>query len=444
MRHLSASDTHNAAAWTLLAMIMAAGGGARAADRQTEIDEALSELRQRGASFKPDRLRKTGLPGFRVLLDRLLIETAPPRKSVLSKTDAERLVEQLGADDYKTRDAASRKLTQWGRAFRELIDRAVASKDPEVSLRAKAILSAWESGSWDVEKAAVAEYGTGFLIYLEGMTDEACWVELARRICMVFQRGSPRGRKRMILAHCVERIAKSGKDKYCEPLIPLLKHREAGVAVWLTRTFGSKSGNRYFPLLLVEALRSDRELVVDTAISWTPNCWDRSRSKEVRRLLTRIFDGDSERLKFHACFPLMHGYHDQQAITYLLSQAAATDKDRALRAISWLGDSCNSGRAASPQLLARLAPLLNSQDSALRRAAAGALGTYSGEEVVRHLIARLADKEAIIVTEAARNLLAQRDKAMLRRHLADAQHNSPSEAVRRKAKELLAKLGEKK
>jgi len=430
-----------AGAASLLGVWMAfAAAPALGADQAPEIQRLLADLKAQGANFKPDKLRKTGLPGFRALLDRLLPETADRKRPAMSQAEVARLIRDLGSDDYRTRDAATRKLIEAGPAHRGLVVEAMRSKDPEVILRARSILAEWDSGSWSAEQLAVAEYGTGFLICLDGLTNEACWVELARRLRMAFERGSPRGRKRMILAHCLEQIARSGNDKYCRPLIPLLKHPQASLAVWVTRVFGSHSGNRYFPALLLEALKSDRELVADTAISWAPNCWDARRTREVRRLLTRIFDGDNERLKFHACFPLMHDHRDKRAVAYLLSQAGSGDRDRALRAVGWLGDSCNSGRPAWPALLEELAPLLRSEDAALRRAAAGALGTYAGEEVVKNLIPLLGDEQAIIASEVSRALLDQRDKPMLRRQLADAQTHSQSEAVRRRAAELLAKL----
>jgi hypothetical protein len=429
-----------AGASMLAAWIAFAAAPGLGADDAGEIERLLAELRLQGPRFKPDKLRKTGLRGFRALLDRLLPETADRKPSAISQAEVARLIRDLGKDDYRTREAATRKLVEAGPVHRGLVAEAARSKDPEISLRARTILAEWDSGSWSADRLAVAEYGTGFLVYLDGMADEACWVELARRVRLAFERACPRGRKRMILAHCAEQIAKSGKDKYGRPLMPLLKHPQTSVAVWVTRTFGSHSGNRYFPSLLIEALKSDRELVVDTAISWAPNCWDASRAKEVRKLLARIFDGENERLKFHACFPLMHDYQDKRAIAYLLSQAASGDRDRALRAIGWLGDSCNSGRPARPELLKKLVPLLTSADAALRRAAAEALGTYSGEAVVKSLIPLLGDKTAIIASEVSRALLNQRDKAMLKRRLSAAAQDSPNEAVRQRAKQLLAKL----
>jgi hypothetical protein len=249
--------------------------------------------------------------------------------------------------------------------------------------------------------------------------------------------------QRRLLEHCLAALAKSGSDRHTDPLIPVLGHDDVSIAVWVTRTVGSRSGNRYFPRLLLEALKSRRDPVVDAALSWTPNCWDRSRSAQVKRLVTAIFEGDNEKLKFHACFPMMHSYGDKRAINYLLDQTHSPDKARARRAISWIGDACNTHKKAFPRLLEQLGPLLKSKDKDLRRRAADALGTYEGQQIVDALIPLLGDPEEIIRNEASSNLLEQRDKSMLKARLADAARNARSRTVRAKAKELLSRLAEK-
>ena len=288
----------------------------------------------------------------------------------------------------------------------------------------------------------VGIYADAFSVYLIGITDKAMLSELAQRTRLILEtEPKPKG-QRKLLSHCLSAIAKSGNDQITDQLTPLLKHEDEEIAVWVTRTVGSHSGNRYFPRMLLEALKSDRERVVDTALSWTPNCWDRNKSSEVKRLVTAVFGGDNQRLKFHACFPMMHSYGDRRAIDYLLSQTKSPDKARAGRAISWIGDSCNSGKKVFPKLLEHLVPLLTSKDKALRRRAADALGTYQGPEVVDALLPLLGDQEDIIQRETSRNLLDQRDKTMLKVRLTDAATNAKSKAGRENAKELLSKLTE--
>ncbi|MDK1032654.1 MAG: HEAT repeat domain-containing protein, partial [Planctomycetia bacterium] len=120
------------------------------------------------------------------------------------------------------------------------------------------------------------------------------------------------------------------------------------------------------------------------------------------------------------------------------------DPYRVRRSIGRIGDSCNSGKPAYPELLETLVPLLKSEDSGTGRAAADALRTYAGEEVVKNLIPLLGDQQNIIVTEASRNLLRQRDKAMLRRLLGEAAKINQSAVVRMQAAQLLKKLPEDK
>jgi hypothetical protein len=246
--------------------------------------------------------------------------------------------------------------------------------------------------------------------------------------------------QRNLIEYGLAALAKTGDDRVVDPLIPLLKHKDYAVAVMVTRSIGSHKDNRYFPRFLLEALKSDREFVVAAALDWTPNCWDPAKANEVRRLVTAVFEGSNEKLKFQACFPMMHSYGDRRAIDYLLSQANNPDKARAVRAMGWIGDACNSGKQAFPELLATLVPLLKSEDKEIRRRAAYALGTYQGTEVVDNLIPLLADSEDIIRQETSSKLLAQQDKTMLKTRLADAAEKSENETVRAKAKELLEKL----
>ena len=411
-----------------------------ASEAAPDIEATLSEMAREGQVFNPDDLLKMGPRGFSALLDRLLPETAEAGEPLLSREDALRLIEQLGNDDFESRELATQRLAEVGQPFEELIVDAAQDEDPEVRFRARSVLSAWQKAREEYQTQTVSQYEKAFGVYVKSLADDECLRGLARRVRLALEKGSLHGEKQKLLAHCVEAIAKSGKDEYCDVLTPLLDHKDLAVATWVTRCVGSYSRNRFFPSLLIQALQSGREEVVETAIDWTSDCWDQSRSQEVKRLLTKIFEGESENLKFHACFPLMYSYGDKKAVAYILLQTQSKDKARARTAIYWIGDACNGGKKAYPELLEALVPFLQSDDKSLRRAAADALGTYAGEEVVRNLIPLLADPEPIIVGEASRNLLKQKDKVMLRRYLTDAQANHSNSLIRQRAGELLEKL----
>jgi len=214
------------------------------------------------------------------------------------------------------------------------------------------------------------------------------------------------------------------------------------VSVFVVRSIGAGRDNRFFPTLLIDALCSERAEVVEEAIKWSPDCWDSAKADLVHRCLKTIFAGQNENLKFQACFALMHGYGDRDAVAYLLSQTQSENRARAERAIGWIGDACNWGKPASPDLLQSLVPLLESKDDALRRAAADALGTYSGDAVITNLIRMLGDRVQIISSEARQNLLDQRDKAMVKRLLSETVRGGTNDVTASKVDELLKELDE--
>lgn len=406
------------------------------------IEDVLSRMSAEKRRFNPEALRKEGVAGLSRLLDRLLPQTAKRPRPSLSKAEAAKFVRQLGHDHYRVRENATRTLTNKAEPFRELVEQAARDPDLEVAIRAALILIVWDAKRQALLPTDASQYADAFSAYLDGLADKAMLSELARRTRLALQSRSLSEGQRRVLSHCLAALARSGKDRYTDPLIPLLGHDDVSIAVWVTSTVGSRSRNRYFPRLLLEALKSKRERVVDAALSWTPNCWDRSKSAQVKRLVTAIFEGDNEKLKFHACFSMMHSYADKRAINYLLSQTNSPDKARARRAISWIADACNTRKKAFPRLLEQLGPLLKSKDKELRRMAADALRIYQGQQIVDALIPLLGDPEDIIRSEVSSNLLDQRDKSMLKARLADAARNAHSHTVRAKAKELLSRLAE--
>ena len=151
-------------------------------------------------------------------------------------------------------------------------------------------------------------------------------------------------------------------------------------------------------------------------------------------------EGDDEKLKFEACFPLMRDFHDPRALSYLLAQVGSSDWKRAKTAIYWVGDASNSGKPVTPEILEKVGPLLESRDADRRRAAVHAVGTWRGAEVVKRLIPVLADENAIVAREAAWRLSKQADRKALKKLLAEAAEKNESEKVRAKAAEILKGL----
>lgn len=400
------------------------------------VDEQLDAMAASRSKFDPQQLDQMGAHGLSLVLDRLFPETASQPVAAIPEEQIKLWIHQLGDDDFERREAATRNLIANAWFARELVKRSIDTSDTEVRQRIRFILDSWVPKSRERWKPHLE----GLSNYLLKIKDLERLDLLAQRVTQVLDRGVPMGDDRKLPRLCLAAIAKGARDESCELLRPLLKHDDVAIAVIVAEEVGSQRDIRFFPQLLVDALQDDRDEVADAALDWAPNCWDEKRAPLVQKAIRRLFDERSEKLKFHACFTLMHDYHDPDAIVYLLEQTKSDDEKRAFTAISWIGDACNWQTPVTKSILDHLTPHLTSNNDTLRRAASAALGTYRGEEVVRVLIPMLGDATRIIAEEAQRNLPNQKDKEMLRRQLADAVENSPNSNVRSRCQQLLAKL----
>ncbi|MHC4983182.1 MAG: HEAT repeat domain-containing protein [Planctomycetota bacterium] len=393
-----------------------------------------AELRRRGADSESvsdllDAAIGRGPSGLEVILDALYPQMAgPPDGSAVAEA-----IRQLDSDDYGTCKKAAEQLASWGRHVRPALSGALAGAGPAARTWIQSILACLD----EPQPTHIDRWRKLAERKIETIESPELLEMMVERVAGKLAEAPPKGAHKRILRSMIAALVRSRRDRYSRILAPLLKHTDTQVAVFLTEAVGSRRPNSYFPPLLLMALESDRPAVVEAAIRWAPNCWDKPRRREVYRLLRRIFKGKNEQLKFKACFPLMHDFADKEAIAYILSQTVSKDRKRAIRATSWIGDACNTGRPASPDLLENLVPYLKSDDNELRRAAADALGTYSGQDVIYNLIPLLTDPEDIIATEAFNNLAQQRDKAMLNRLLSRALSTAQTDALGLKIEELL-------
>src|SRR5947209_7543798 len=71
----------------------------------------------------------------------VLFGAAPPSGS---KAEVERLIEQLGSDDFDEREAASKRLAEFGEPALDALHRALMSDDLEVRCRARRIVALME------------------------------------------------------------------------------------------------------------------------------------------------------------------------------------------------------------------------------------------------------------------------------------------------------------
>lgn len=411
-------------------------------DVRDKVDAMLAATVPRLGNFDFKALDALGVHGLRALLDRLFPESGVGESHLLSTLVAGRLIHQLGDSDFSAREQAESELKAMGPSVRLILASAIKNPNPEIGVRAVRILRGGEK-PFDTSKLGDLDRFRGqFHNFAERVRDRARVEVLARRTAAVLHCELPREIQREVLYHCIGPVARLGDDKLLEVYRPFLDDPVVGAfvvdALGAHRPFSSR-----FPLLLLDALESPHEKIVDAALGWATRGWDEDQTPEVRRRLKRIVEGKNESLKSSANFVLMHSFRDPDAFRYFVERASKGDKT----AICYVGDSCHWRRPATKEVLDALVPHLTSEDVELRRAASEALGTYSGEVVIRHLLTMLADKEDVIASYAMTSLIhggCQKDPVAVRKLVEEAAKIHPDLKARGRASEVLKKLDEQK
>lgn len=381
-----------------------------------------------------DAMIAQGPEGVELLLDVFFPESSPR----FGRTAVEALVHDLDSDDYKTCRRAAERLYDIGALMQPRLEDALREASPAGRLWLQSILETWKY-RWihtpEVRRNQIWER-------MGEVRDPALLDIVARRAVALLEK-VPLDRGQEEMAHrLVVWLAKSGNDRYYDLLLPYVHHPDVKVAVLVTRAVGMFHESTNWPPLLSAALQSDRPEVVAEAVGWSTNRGDERYKEEVGRLLRRIFEGANEPLRFSTSFALMHRYDDPDARAYLIAQTRSPDRERALKAIAWLGDAVNDDDIPEPALIESLAAYLKSGDTEFRRAAADTLSIYGGEQATRAVIPMLADEKQIIVEETARHLLDHRDKATLRRALKECLDAAPPGPLRDRIAELLGKVAD--
>jgi len=286
----------------------------------------------RGSGYDPAELHALGADGLAAVLNHLLPDTAPPAppKPVgPPEADIRRLLARLDDDDFRTREQATEELIAKARPRRPLIEAAARSDSLEVRLRAERVLASWESRPAE----RLSAYLSGFWTYVAGVNDTERLELLANRTMQAFEPGMPEGDRLHLLRLCIAGVAHGRDNASCDILLPLVRHQDVRIATLAAETVGAyKTEPRFVPRLLVDALASERQPVVEVALRFVVECQDPKRRDQVRQALRTIFDRREEALKFQACLPLMREFRDPDAWTYVLAQTASADASPTARA----------------------------------------------------------------------------------------------------------------
>jgi len=422
----------------ILGLLLPVTGTAQQPDG--EILAIMQDMLARQHKFKPDPLHALGQRGLVEVLDELLPDTAEPKKIKVAQKRVEELIEQLGDANFRIRELASQRLSQFGSGIKPYLIEAAKHPDADVSWRAVRILREWESRKYEDKSRYVA----AFSIYAAGIHDEVRLLEMIRRCRLALQAGMPPRGRSSILRLCIMTIARAGDDQYTDRLKPLLAHNDVNVAVFVTQAVGqavrSNSAATYFPSMMIDALKSDRREVVEAVVIYVDPCGDPSRKPEVKRLLIALFEGEDDELKFHACRPLLLGYQYTPVMSYVLKQVGSTDRRRQYTALSLLSDSRFQDRPVEKEELDAAVPLLASADTNVRQMAVRMLALRSGDVIVEHLLPLLADKSSTIRRAVERRLIAHPDREMIRKRLQEIVEKDAEDQQGKAAAALLPKV----
>jgi hypothetical protein len=129
---------------------------------------------------------------------------------------------------------------------------------------------------------------------------------------------------------------RKGNDTDIEFLRPLIELNNRN-RIWLINMLSQESGNKFYPKLLLDALKSNEEAIAYEALGASTNCWDQNKKTEVESVTRRIFVTSEGRLKERAAFNLFHGYADKEAYFYI--SELLTEPSKTYTAACWLGDA---------------------------------------------------------------------------------------------------------
>jgi hypothetical protein len=392
----------------------------------------------RGSSYDAAELHALETDGLAAVLDYLLPDTAPIKQQPqgLPEDRLQALLQELDADEFATRERATEALIATARGNREAIEQATHSDSLEVRLRAERILASWESRLAN----RLSTYLSGFWAYIEHIADRPRLQLLAERTVKALEPGMPEGDRLHLVRLAIAGVAHGRDGPSCDVLRPLLGHEDVRVATLVTETVGAyKTEARFVPMLLVDALQSGRQPVVEAALRFVLGCEDPARREQVQAALRRLFETGPEPLKFQACLPLLRDFQDSDAWSYVIEQAGSADNSRVRTALNWIGDTKPTTQPPPEVLLTRLDHIFKN-DAGQRRAAVLTLGKFGGPSVIHRLIGQLSDADETVSHEADACLRAQGDRNLVKHLLQAAAESSEDSFLQSRVRQLLARI----
>ena len=220
--------------------------------------------------------------------------------------------------------------------------------------------------------------------------------------------------KYSVIQQIIKQETLNRNDEYLNDYLSIIDNIDIIDALSIIEFIGSNAAGDYYPQLFLDLLSHKNEEIVNSIISRSSYCWDSNLCQKVKIKLQKIFNGKSEPLKFNSAFTLMHDYNDGDAYSYLIDKVEnynSISPDTLSRAISWLGDSCHSGKIMSPRLESALSNHLQSDDPRIKRATLNTYLTYNGKNVIDAIIPFVGFELDFIAKQVTEKLLAYENKS---------------------------------
>lgn len=168
-------------------------------DAEIATDRLLREMSREQSGFDPSFLENAQKDDIRALSARLFPQGAAKPEWAQSRQEVEKRVGQLGADDFRERERATRQLKDARTPYRTHVTEGAQSTDPEVRQRARTILSSWKSRDEAWRHIDFAQYTEALRITLQAMK-EAPLRNLLQQQAQLAQTAGPvnEGQKRLI------------------------------------------------------------------------------------------------------------------------------------------------------------------------------------------------------------------------------------------------------
>lgn len=411
---------------------------------EPNLDAIFADMEQRGAAFDARPLHELGVAGLEAVFDRWLPQSRLRETRVPIGNLIRDLTANLGHEDYEVRTAAAQRLILLGDQARSQVVEASRSNDPEVRLQANTILERWKrerSPSLDEQQQErVDNFRNACYAYLQKIDDDERLAVFVRRTKLALEVGLQPYDSRAKLRPCLKGIASLKDDRWCSELLPLLKHDDPQIAVFVVHSIGAARQNDFFPTLLLEALDSDRPEIVEATLSWALNCSDQQRRPQLQQRLRKLLEQPNDALKFQACWPLIHDFQDEAALHHVLTETRGEDVARARTALGWATEAARGRSKPTLQVLEQLAPLLDHDDVLLRRDAAQTLAAFGGEEVLRRLLPLLADEAPAVAQVVTDEFAAAKDRELKQKLLEEVVNCDGDPGLKQAAQTVLKKL----